>query len=97
MALLDWISGLFGGRAKQDTGSRRKRGVATHIVILDGTMSSLKPGHETNAGLAFNLMRESGPQANMTVYYEAGIQWHDWRGTWDVMTGKGINRQIRRA
>ncbi|MDP4032318.1 MAG: DUF2235 domain-containing protein, partial [Pseudorhodobacter sp.] len=34
------------------------RGVVDHIVILDGTMSSLSPGQETNAGLAFHLLSE---------------------------------------
>ena len=29
--------------------------------------------------------------------YEAGVQWPNWRRTLDVMTGRGINRQIRRA
>jgi hypothetical protein len=31
-----------------------------HVVILDGTMSSLLPGRETNAGLTFRLLREGG-------------------------------------
>lgn len=60
-------------------------------------MSSLDEGVETNAGLTFKLLRESGHKANLTVYYEAGIQWRDWSGTWGVMTGKGINKQIERA
>lgn len=58
-------------------------------------MSTLAPGFETNAGIAYGLLREMG--ARVSVYYEAGVQWHDWRGTLDVMTGRGINRQIRRA
>ena len=33
----------------------------------------------------------------MTVFYEAGIQWRDWRATGDIILGRGINRQIRRA
>lgn len=60
-------------------------------------MSSLRDGFETNAGLTFKLLREAGARANLTVYYEAGIQWPDWRHTWHVMTGRGTNRQIRRA
>jgi uncharacterized protein (DUF2235 family) len=60
-------------------------------------MSSLADGRETNAGLTFKLLSETAPDANMTVHYEAGIQWRDWSTTWDVMTGKGINRQIARA
>ena len=97
MQLLDWIFGLFGRRARTEDTVARKRGVATHVIILDGTMSSLETGHETNAGLAFRLLQEAGQQANLNVYYEAGIQWRDWSGTWGVMTGKGINRQIERA
>jgi uncharacterized protein (DUF2235 family) len=67
------------------------------VIILDGTASSLKPGCETNVGLTYQLLRETGQKANLSIYYEAGIQWSAWRETWDVMTGKGINRQIRRA
>ncbi len=33
----------------------------------------------------------------MVVRYEPGIQWRDWKGTLDVIEGRGINRQIRRV
>uniref|UniRef100_UPI004048B924 DUF2235 domain-containing protein n=1 Tax=Yoonia sp. TaxID=2212373 RepID=UPI004048B924 len=97
MQLRDWVFGLFGRAARSEEGSHRKRGPAMHVVILDGTMSSLDPGSETNAGQTFRLLQEAGRRANLTVYYEAGIQWRDWSGTWGVITGKGINRQIERA
>ncbi|MCO4846736.1 MAG: DUF2235 domain-containing protein [Yoonia sp.] len=97
MQFRDWIFGLFGRRARTEDTVARKRGAATHVIILDGTMSSLDKGQETNAGLTFRLLQEAGRRANLTVYYEAGIQWRDWSGTWGVMTGKGINRQIERA
>lgn len=73
----------------------RGRGPVSHVIVLDGTMSSLKPGRETNAGLAYRLLARIG--APVSVYYEAGVQWQDWRSTGDVMMGRGINRQIRRA
>ena len=95
--LRDWFFGLFGRGPRAEEGQPRHRGVATHVVILDGTMSRLDEGCETNAGLTFKLLREAGLKANLTVYYEAGIQWQDWSTTWDVMTGKGINRTIKRA
>ena len=95
--LRDWFFGLFGRRARTEEGGVRKRGSATHVIILDGTMSSLEPGRETNAGITFKLLTEVSRRANLTVYYEAGIQWRDWSGTWGVITGKGINRQIERA
>ena len=95
--LTDRIFALFGRGSRSEDSGQRKRGVATHVIILDGTMSSLERGNETNAGLTFRLLQEAGRQANLTVYYEAGIQWRDWSGTWGVMTGKGINKQIERA
>ncbi len=91
------LLGLFGRQPRQKSGAPRGRGPATHVIILDGTMSSLREGHATNAGRTFKLLREAGQRANLTVYYEAGIQWPDWRHTWDVMTGRGTNEQIRRA
>lgn len=95
--LRDWLLGLLGRDPRVETGQPRVRGPATHVIILDGTMSTLEPGHETNAGLAYKLLNEAGRKANLTVYYEAGIQWRDWRQGWDVAAGRGINRQIRRA
>ena len=97
MTLRDWIFSLFGAGARTEEGQPRHRGAATHVIILDGTMSSLEPGRETHAGMTYKLLNEAGKKANLTVHYEAGIQWRDWRSTWDVMTGKGINRQIERA
>lgn len=66
-----------------------------HIVILDGTLSSLDPGFETNAGLLYKLLCTD--RADQTVYYEPGIQWDAWRTTSHVITGLGTNRMIRRA
>ncbi|MEM8776028.1 MAG: DUF2235 domain-containing protein [Pseudomonadota bacterium] len=67
-----------------------------HVIILDGTMSTMKQGCETNAGLTFKLLKKAGA-SDVTLYYEPGLQWADWRGTRDIITGRGINRQIRRA
>lgn len=96
-AAMDRLLGLFDRRPRIKERRARHRGRATHVVILDGTMSSLAPGHESNAGLTFKLLREAGVRANLSIYYEAGVQWRDWAGTLTVMTGKGIGRQIERA
>ena len=72
------------------------RGRVDHVVLLDGTMSSLQPGWETNVGLTYKLLREM-PRAQLSLRYEAGVQWRDWRTTMDVVHGRGINRTIRRA
>jgi uncharacterized protein (DUF2235 family) len=67
------------------------------VIILDGTMSTLEPGWETNAGLTYKLLLEEGRSARLSLYYEAGVQWRSWRHTMDIITGAGINRQIRRT
>ncbi|VAW05343.1 peptidoglycan binding domain protein [hydrothermal vent metagenome] len=86
-------------RPKQRRGQSayaRARGQVTHVLILDGTLSTLWPGYEGNAGLTYKLLEEiSGTE--LSVYYEAGLQWHRWRGARNVILGHGLNRQIRRA
>ena len=75
----------------------RRRGRVDHVIILDGTMSTLAEGFETNAGITFKLLTERGRVADLSLYYEAGIQWQEWRHAPDVIMGRGLNRQIRRA
>jgi uncharacterized protein (DUF2235 family) len=75
----------------------KERGRFDHVVILDGTMSSLEAGQETNAGLIFRLLEEMPDSARMILRYEAGIQWKDWSSTRDVIEGHGIHKQIVRA
>jgi len=100
MSWRDWTKSVYdwlrpGSRAEHTAFAHRRRPV-THVLILDGTMSSLAEGYETNAGLTFKLLREVAGQ-DLSLYYEAGIQWRDWRATGDIIMGRGINRQIRRA
>ena len=90
---LGWLRSRFWRRPDSDFGPRR--GPVIHVVILDGTMSSLEPGCETNAGRAYHLCRAAG--SPLSIYYEPGLQWRGWRSAMDVMMGRGINRQIRRA
>ena len=75
----------------------RKRGVVDHVIILDGTLSTLESGQEGNAGLLFHLLAGAGRNAHRTLYYEPGSQWEGWRHGFDLATGKGLNRQIIRA
>jgi uncharacterized protein (DUF2235 family) len=73
------------------------RGRIDHVVLLDGTMSTLRPGHETNIGLIYKLLCEVAPTARLSLRYEAGVQWESWGDTLNVIEGRGINRQIQRA
>lgn len=85
------------GPAPTTISTSRSRGPVTHVVILDGTMSTLEEGYETNAGKTFRLMQEMARKHPISLHYEAGIQWQGFRRALDVMAGVGINRQIRRA
>ncbi len=60
-------------------------------------MSSLEADCISNAGLTCRLLTEQLPSPRLSVFYESGIQWQEWRQTGDVITGRGLNRQIRRA
>ena len=75
----------------------RVRVPVDHVVILDGTMSSLVSGQETNAGLTYKCLCEVAGRARMSLRYESGVQWEGWRNARDVIEGRGINRQIRRS
>lgn len=74
----------------------RQRGVVDHVILLDGTFSTLDPGRETNVGLIFKLLSEV-PRAHMRLYYEPGSQWEGWRHGWDIIQGRGLDSQIIRA
>ncbi|SFC97597.1 DUF2235 domain-containing protein [Tropicimonas isoalkanivorans] len=84
-------------RHRQSRPASRKRGVATHVIVLDGTMSTLKAGQETNAGLTYKLLADEGPRAGLSLLYDAGVQWPDWFSTHHVISGRGMNRSIRMA
>ncbi len=90
---------LFGwlGRPlqREQSAETAQRGPQAYVIILDGTLSTLEPGYETHAGVAYRLCREMAPR--VAVYYESGVQWPDWRSTPDMLMGRGIDRQIRRA
>ncbi len=81
----------------QTTSSPRQRGSVDHIVIMDGTLASLRPGSRTNAGIAYQLLCETSAAGQRSIRYEQGTQWHSWRDLAAVAKGKGINEQIRRA
>ncbi|MEX0283007.1 MAG: DUF2235 domain-containing protein [Paracoccaceae bacterium] len=94
--LRDKVLGWIGAAPRSAHSLEAKpRGAQTHVIVLDGTMSSLERGRETHAGALYRLCHEMRPR--VSVFYEAGIQWQSWEKTPDVVMGRGINRQIRRA
>jgi uncharacterized protein (DUF2235 family) len=98
MGLSERIRGLLGFfRRTERSVHSVGRGRVDHIVLLDGTMSTLEPGDETNIGLIYKLLDEAAATHRIGLMYEAGVQWSDWSATLNIIEGRGINRQIRRA
>ncbi len=80
---------------QESSAPTRGKGPIKHVIILDGTMSTMVPGWETNAGMTYRLLQEVGYP--VSLYYEAGVQLHSWRQIPAVLMGRGINKQIRSA
>lgn len=96
--LSERIKGLVGFfRRTSRTVPKHSRDPIDHVIMLDGTMSQLDVGAETNIGLIYKALIEVAATENVAVFYEAGVQWSDWGSTLDVIEGRGINRQIQRA
>lgn len=70
------------------------RPTRTHVFIIDGTLSQLADGYETNAGLLYKLLREVGPRVEQTFAYDPGVQGQGSRKWLEVAAGLGINRSI---
>ncbi len=71
------------------------RSPRTHVFIIDGTLSRLHEGHESNAGMLYKLLNEVGPSARQTVGYDAGIQGEGWYKWLNVAAGLTINLSIQ--
>lgn len=74
-----------------------RRGPVDHVIILDGTLSTLDMGQEGNAALLYYLLTKGPRSAARNVYYEPGQQWEGWRNGLNIIEGRAINPQIRRA
>ncbi|MEO1541519.1 MAG: DUF2235 domain-containing protein, partial [Pseudomonadota bacterium] len=66
----------------------------THIFIVDGTLSRLTDGEETNAGLLYRLLTEVGPTVDQTFGYHPGVQGEGWLKWLRIAAGQGINAAI---
>ena len=64
------------------------------VFISDGTLSSLKPGMETNAGLLYRLLTETGRNPHQQYDYDPGVQGTGLKKWYNAFTGMGINLAI---
>ena len=103
MSLWHWINSKIWqnrfGQVVEDAGSASGAAPrrAVHVVVMDGTLSSLEPGFETNAGLAYQLLKRSaGP--GVILHYQPGLQFdrsNFLASAWSVLTGSGLDWQIQ--
>ncbi len=79
-----------------EAGNRRQAGGGGRnlVFVSDGTLSTLSPGEETNAGLLYRLLDEIGPRPWQQVDYDPGVQGAGWRKWLNAITGMGINLAI---
>ena len=90
MRLMARVAGWLGLSAKNvQTPAVLTRGRVDHVIIFDGTMTTLARGRESNAGLTYKILCEMAPSQHLSLRYETGIQWLHWRSTLDVVTGRG--------
>lgn len=90
--LLDRLLGRDGGGITREAAPEPD--AQTHVILLDGTMSTLRPGYETSIGLTYRMLAGENRHC---LYYEPGLEWRGWRHAPEIMAGVGINHQIRRA
>ncbi|MDH3668058.1 MAG: DUF2235 domain-containing protein [Paracoccaceae bacterium] len=64
------------------------------VFISDGTLSTLKPGCETNAGQVLRLLEQVGRSRVQHFDYDPGVQGNGWRRWFNAATGNGINLSI---
>ncbi|MEM1422232.1 MAG: DUF2235 domain-containing protein [Pseudomonadota bacterium] len=74
--------------------SQTRPSTRTHVYIVDGTLSSLTEGRETNAGRLYRLLSELGPSVAQTLAYDPGVQGRGWRRYLCAASGMGINESI---
>lgn len=74
---------------------KRQRAPRTHIILIDGTLSTLKEGHETHIGWLYKQLGQS--TISTSVHYIPGLQWGNWRTSWRVLVGRGLSAQIQEA
>lgn len=91
--MIGWLRRRLGGAPAERTPAPAP-GPKVHVVLVDGTMSSLEPGRETSVGLIWRMLERDG---RACLHYEPGIAWRGWRHAREVAAGVGVNAQMRRA
>ena len=92
--MLGWLSALARRAPAREEAPPEAR---VHVVLLDGTLSSLEDGHETSIGLIWKMLEGHAHELGLCLHYEPGIAWRGWRHAPEIAAGVGVNAQLRRA
>ena len=105
MSLWHWVKSKIWqnrfGQIVENTGATSAAAPrrTVHVVVMDGTLSLLEQGFETNAGLAYQLLkRGAGP--GVILHYQPGLQFDRSNllaSAWSVVTGSGLDLQIQQV
>lgn len=69
-----------------------------HVVLMDGTLSTLDTGAETNIGLIYKmLLQAQAREEKANLFYQPGLQWFDWYRFQHIIVGRGVDQIIQRA
>ncbi|MEX0969353.1 MAG: DUF2235 domain-containing protein [Paracoccaceae bacterium] len=68
-------------------------GPKTLVYVIDGTLSRMNDGQETNAGLLVKLLQGAN-NPNVSLAYDPGVQGRGWRKWIDVASGLEVNQSI---
>jgi uncharacterized protein (DUF2235 family) len=86
-------SGQFQAR-NQGTNGAAGNGPRNLVFISDGTLSTLRRGEETNAGLLYRQLLDVGRRPGQQFDYDRGVQGCGLRKWFNAITGMGINLSI---
>ena len=83
--VLRWAAGQTDTAKERSTRHCASR---THIILIDGTLSTLKEGRETYIGW---LHKQLGQITIFSsVHYNPGLQCGNWRTSWRVLVGRAL-------
>ena len=92
------MTGEIGNRMQAGDGALEnggsENGARNLVFISDGTLSTLRRGAESNAGLLYRQLLEIGPRPNQQFDYDPGVQGTGLRRWFNAITGMGINLSI---
>jgi len=82
-SVLRWAAGHTDTAKERPT---RHRAPRTHIILIDGTLSTLKKGRETHIGWLYKQLGQS--TMTTSVHYIPGLQWGNWHTSWRVLAAR---------